>query len=58
MSSPMFSGTTCHETPQRSMHQPQRSASGTADSPAQNRSISSWLRQVTTIETPGLKVKS
>ena len=35
MSSAMLSGTTCQETPQRSTHQPQRSASGTADSPVQ-----------------------
>ncbi len=35
MSSAMLWGTTCQDTPQRSTHQPQRSASGTADSPAQ-----------------------
>ena len=35
MSSAMLWGTTCQETPQRSTHQPQCSASGTADSPAQ-----------------------
>ena len=35
MSSAMLWGTPCQETPQRSTHQPQCSASGTADSPAQ-----------------------
>ena len=35
MSSAMLWGTTCQDTPQRSTHQPQRSASGTADSPVQ-----------------------
>ena len=35
MSSAMLWGTTCQDTPQRSTHQPQRSASGTADRPAQ-----------------------
>ena len=35
MSSAMLWGRTCQDTPQRSMHQPPRSASGTADSPAQ-----------------------
>ena len=35
MSSAMLWGTTCQDTPQRSTHQPQRSASDTADSPDQ-----------------------
>ena len=35
MSSAMLWGRTCQDTPQRSTHQPQRSASGTADRPAQ-----------------------
>src|SRR4029077_1427626 len=43
-------GTTCHDTPNWSLSQPQRPFSPPAESFSQNASISSWVSQATIIE--------
>src|SRR5918995_1009235 len=54
----MLAGMICQLTPNRSLHQPHCSDSGTCESFDQYRSISSWSSHDTMNEIDSLKVKS